>query len=328
MDIDRDPYAVFSGETEVPGVLRTAVDAICEEQVDEMSLDRVIARALRIPEINPRPRQRRRVLVFTAALVAAVLLLGWFLVPPSANVTWAQVVEAVRPKTWIHRRSTQPNGQTSESWLCPSRGRQIWRGGKYVKFDDFEHQIGFEYYPDKNQVIRRKNPYAEIFLANARMWRDLFGFPVFNDTQKGNGTQKCNDEVVEQKKVRRGLKEFVQMTVLAKYPFSPNKPEVRLTFVVDPQTKLPYSVTNNGVESFYDFPEKGPADIYDVGVPRDAKIIDFESIPPGLIQMLPGGWVRIVEPDGKVRMEHWPLPPETEHYPSRGSNDEENHRPK
>ena len=102
-----------------------------------------------------------------------------------------------------------------------------------------------------------------------RMWRDLFGFPVFNDTQKGNGTQKCNDEVVEQKKVRRGLKEFVQMTVLAKYPFSPNKPEVRLTFVVDPQTKLPYSVTNNGVESFYDFPEKGPADIYDVGVPRE-----------------------------------------------------------
>jgi hypothetical protein len=52
-----------------------------------------------------------------------------------------------------------------------------------------------------------------------------------------------------------------------------------MTFVVDAQTRLPHSMTMKNVagesaECTFDYPEHGPADIYALGVPKDAKLVD------------------------------------------------------
>ena len=52
-----------------------------------------------------------------------------------------------------------------------------------------------------------------------------------------------------------------------------------LRFRVDPKTKLPHSCLFQSIEGpigtrLFDYPDRGPADIYDLGVPRTAKLVD------------------------------------------------------
>ena len=52
-----------------------------------------------------------------------------------------------------------------------------------------------------------------------------------------------------------------------------------MRFRVDPKTKLPHSCVFQSIEGpigtrLFDYPDRGPADIYDLGVPRTAKLVD------------------------------------------------------
>ena len=59
----------------------------------------------------------------------------------------------------------------------------------------------------------------------------------------------------------------------------------RMLFRVDPATRLPSSVTVTSpgmkpptMQFIFSYPEKGPVDVYALGVPRDAKLVDL--VPP------------------------------------------------
>src|SRR5690349_13376798 len=66
------------------------------------------------------PRAKRLVFVAGAAAAAVLMItLNWTTTPA---VTWAQVVETVLTRPWVHAVESDADGERREAWWSPARG--------------------------------------------------------------------------------------------------------------------------------------------------------------------------------------------------------------
>jgi hypothetical protein len=229
-------------------------------------------------------RWHRRLLVAAAgaAVVVAAALIVWLSRPAES---WAQVKEAVWSKPWIHGTYTTPEGEQHEDWTSLSREVSAERHGDFVTFSD--HRLNVTYsYDAKERILTRR-----LMLTNEGQRGFDRGFQRIVE-QIFRGADRLDFgalgvEIVEQKrqpvaKHGRAWQSYGLRVRATEAEAEGENPTVQLTFLVDPQTRLPgYLMMSEpsrdppSVEMEISYPEKGPIDIYDMGVPRDAKLVDL-----------------------------------------------------
>jgi hypothetical protein len=267
---------------ELPGELRIAVEHLKQRPVPEAAMQRALDRAARCgsPIQSADHRLRQKALLGLAASVAACIALGLWLLQPSD--VWADVVKAVQAKPWIHLtgRGAKP-GQAREFWISTSKGVGGVRS---------EEQVS--YFDDRLRIIHRYNPAEKVLYRLPASTEDLAQgqqfLEIFQGMFRGDAELKAwfSGMVLKDQKrrqIERDGKKWDEYELHFQIPSQPDA-DIRMTFVVDAQTRLPQSMTmkNDGgqsIEFTFDYPEDGPADIYALGVPKDAKPVD--RVPTG-----------------------------------------------
>ena len=262
---------------DLSGDLRVAVERLKRRPVPEAVMQRVLDRAARggspIRWTNRRSRQKT-VFGFAAAVAACVILGLWFSRPSDL---WAEVVRAVQVKPWIHGTLQGANpGESREFWFSTSRGSGGSRDAEQTSFFDDRLKTVCRYNA-KEKVLYRL-PISAEYLAESQQ---------FLETVQGlfHGDAKLKAEVPgmilkdqERTQTAKDGRRWDEYELVYQIP-SRSDADVRMTFVVDAQTRLPHSMTmkstrGESVEWTFDYPENGPADIYALGVPKDAKLVD------------------------------------------------------
>jgi hypothetical protein len=245
----------------------------------------VLGQVQEAPATSPIRRTTRRLFVryLIAGGVAAAVLCAFWLRTPSS---WAQVQEALNSRPWIHMRAKLDDGETHENWLSIPQQKIAFRVGPTARYLDVRNDLQFDYEESRGTVIRA--PHRPIQSPESM-------FAIFQQLLQG---KQPNVAEVEHAKVLdtrsrtviENGKEWLDVELTLQH--DANDPAVkalaRLEFRVDPATKLPQTMTLNVLDPGrnspadaqrrlvyeIDYPAEGPADIYALGIPRDAKLDD------------------------------------------------------
>jgi hypothetical protein len=271
---------------EFNGPLRQAIAELRTRAPRSESLARIVDWATQLPTAQPTMRRSRRWMGYCITMAAAAIILiaapVWLFAPSDG---WAQVVRAVQVKPWIHGVVQLPGGRRRETWISCTREVAAVRRGDWTIFEDFKSKVRFEFRPEegKGGTLYRGPVLStdaegvqriqEMFLAAMRGDRALQ--PAF-----ASGAEIKSHET---RTVVENGKNWTEYD----FTFSgvaPGQTE-QLVFRVDPATNLPASLrifalsgnANSGQETAFDYPDEnaGPRDIYDLGVARTTKLVDW-----------------------------------------------------
>lgn len=267
---------------ELPGDLRAAVERLKRRLVPEAAMQRALDRAARCgsPIRWTDQRLRQKAVLGFAATVAVCIALGlWFLRPSDL---WADVVKAVQAKPWIHGTGRGANpGQSREFWLSTCRATGGSRSEEQISFFDDRLRIVYRYEPQKKVLYRLPDSDAE--LAEGQKLLEIFQGLFRGDAELKAGFSGLILKEQKRRQTEKDGRKWDEYELHFQIPSRPDA-ENRMTFLVDAQTRLPHSMTmksggGESVEWSFDYPENGPADIYALGVPKDAKLVD--RVPTG-----------------------------------------------
>jgi hypothetical protein len=220
------------------------------------------------------PVWRTRLLLGSAVAVVAVTAaaMAFALIRP-ANA-WAQVAKAVQDRPWIHTRTLGPDGKEyGESWFSVKNNVSAVRHGPIVEYHDKTLKVVAKYVADEGVVYRiPENP--ELSAID----RGDF-FEQLLDSERPAKSPVPGMEVVTRNRrdVVENGRSWVEIELTCKVVGGDR--QQRMRFRVDPKTKLPHSCVFQSIEgpegtNLFDYPDHGPVDIYDLGAPRSAKIVD------------------------------------------------------
>ncbi len=227
----------------------------------------------------PTARRLRRAAIAVVA-IAAVILAGVWLRTGGKSHAWGQVIDAVRTKPWVHGVSALTNEtEKLEIWFSMSSAVAAVRSGSWALYDDGGVGIHQEYDPREKEIYRLSDltDTKKEFRAIQTTFSDLF-----------RGSEKLGPDLAgtriakqERRRVSDQGREWIEYTLSLESTAGPR----RVVFLVDPQTRLPQSMeyfdaneptseAKPRMKLVLDYPEEGPTDIYALGVPRSAKIVD------------------------------------------------------
>ena len=232
----------------------------------------------------------------SAAAVAVLAALAGFVLRP--QLSFAEVTTAVLAQPWVHLRTVaadQTTSEKSEQWFSPAKDVWASRWGGNIKYEDYRLQF-FYSYNVAEQVLYRGPVVWKSQASQFESMADALKFLLQGDRPSDQplahlgwflGSERDKMKVLDQRveKVTEQGHAWLDYRLTVKNAGSPDP--VRMLLRVDPSTKLPRmsrtEVRWDGKlvtrETQYDFPEKGPADIYDLGVPKTAKLVD--RVPAG-----------------------------------------------
>jgi hypothetical protein len=229
--------------------------------------------------VSPQPARRwKRGLLVGSGLAAMTIALAMLALSRPA-IAWAQVAEALHRRPWVHGKMVGPDGnELFEHWLSSNRDLAGVRGGPAILFHDFKRKVFTKYILAENVVYRLPEPpkgkvidfdflthLLDLLLDPAGPSKFPFpGMELIGQTRK---------EV--EADGRKWLEIELSLRVAGGSQGGPLSTRIR----VDPMTKLPKSFAEQDEDGKWytatiDYPDRGPADIYDLGVPRTAKVID------------------------------------------------------
>ena len=232
------------------------------------------------------PRTKRA--WFAGAAAAAVVLIALLFSLQPSSIAWSQVAEAVRAMPWIHMKAVAGEGQAREVWISFSRNVAVMRDGYTVQYDDFRSGIRYQYDLPQKKLYRLSvndgaakeiesvvGLFQAILRGDAIRTEDIFGPHVIKQRQR----------TVTEEGRRWILYELELGNPNDRDPNHTGSVVIR----VNPETKLPEQMTltrgKEKVQATFDYPAEGPADIYALGVPRDARAED-RTPPPDLDRII------------------------------------------
>ena len=214
---------------------------------------------------------------------------------------------------WIHVTGTRPDGKPSDFWYSAPGDISAWHDNEWIEYRDHRLSVYYAYdlhdkvlYRVPEEMRRGMEQYASLIaslqtlLASEKPVKD----PLERLGFKGN--ERIKREVVEQKveKTVCDGKTWLDyhLTVMGQDDKLPKPIQSQVLFRVDPDTRLlrlsrfEYDLQGKRIvtEWHFDYPEKGPADVYDLGVPRTAKLLD--RVPNNdlarILETICAGWQR------------------------------------
>lgn len=241
------------------------------------------------PTMPRSARPRRRVWRGVAATAAAATVLAavaaWLLRP---QVSLADVAAAVLQRPWIHATETDEDGETFEAYYSPTKNVSAWCYKDWIEYHDHRLKV-YDSYDVEEKVLYRVPQWtlsAERYAWLATMLRVLLasGKPAEKPLEvlEFLGDDRAQMEVVDQRleRVEEDGRRWLDyhLTVRGGHFADP----IEMHFRVDADTKLPRQCRFEGrpegkpmvKQMRFDYPDKGPADVYDLGVPKTAKLVD------------------------------------------------------
>jgi hypothetical protein len=210
---------------------------------------------------------------------AAVIIIGAYVVIHGgsidvATVSFAQITENMKQMPWMHA-VVEGTGVGVEAWVCFERRIMAgkWADGE-IRFHDDLKQVAQVYLPDSNTVTISRGT-ADAFAAMGgsaldfpRLVMEGFeqaGKKVVREPGKYKGK---NATIFKISGFQSGMDMKVEMTV-----------ECERNVVLFANQKAYDKAGKLVIEGnvYFDYPEKGPESIYDVGVPRSAKTVRAEK---------------------------------------------------
>jgi hypothetical protein len=290
--------------SELSGVLLESVEEILREPIDEKDLARALDRARQVANATPLRRRRlSRQFIIAAVIATTIAIVALFILPnwrPVASVTWAQVVEAVAKKPWLHATTTTGDGTKREEWFSVSRKMMFFRYGEYPSSLDLEQNIREAYNPKENTIFRTTdkgnrdayNLFIELFMT--------FVSADVGQTIDAGKTKLIHQQknIVDWAGKRSIVHRFKEVDDDKSKSDETGNANFEWIVYVDPDTRLPFRYeqvtilkgfdsSNNTVRSTsqrweIDYPETGPDSIYALGVPKNAKLVEhvFDVLDP------------------------------------------------
>lgn len=235
-------------------------------------------------------RGKRTVGVRMWKLSAAILVLGAvaFLVHQfgeaidGSQAALAQVRQAVNRVPWIHVTISGDDPESvradSEIWFSPQRKIRVFRSGDPnapVLWSDFLSRQRQLYEPRSN-TLTLSHEFKKIHESPDPPWN--YVNYIFDSTELGRARITPRVELSEETKVQ-----------VYDVAVEENEGTAYLRIVVDLTTGLPMTMGLDAVDAegrqrgschaSFEYPPEGPADIYEAGVPGNAKIIDERPTP-------------------------------------------------
>jgi hypothetical protein len=247
--------------------------------------------------------QKRLVRWATAAITTAALAVAILLIPkpwrPAESSAWAQVVEAVAKKPWLHFVATYEDGTKMEAWFSARRevlaGRLIKAGSRFEVGGDREGRGVIDmsrntrdwYDPEKKLIVRATN---DPFREEADPFLAIFSAFLSGNLKQTIGTGKIQLVPEQQRVVTEGAKRWIEHRFIVRDRSIVRGKDEELykqewILLVDPDTQLPFrweqatrlaSDPAKGhvtIRNEIDYPATGPEDMYALGVPKTAKIV-------------------------------------------------------
>ncbi|HEY4310971.1 MAG TPA: hypothetical protein VGN12_16085 [Pirellulales bacterium] len=281
------PLAVDEGN--LSDALRMAVKTLRERPIQQDSLTRSLASAqelaLRETLAEPaehetirksknafvlnrrRSRSLIRVAVLSAAtiLVAAIVPTAWRATEPQTS--WAQVVEAVKSRPWVRCVEDRQDPGRFEAWSNQDRQKLCFRRERWLHFANLQTRL-YEIYDVDQNLIRRAPVDSEGLLLEV-----VGGLQMF--FQLTDGIPKEGSFVNSQELAlsRREVKAVVDGHEWIDFIFTTSR--FSFTVRVDAKTHLPASLIQpESAPWLFEYPTKGPNDVYEFGAPADAGVLD------------------------------------------------------
>jgi len=217
---------------------------------------------------------QRRILRLTpaAAAVAAVVVCAWILIGPggveSVYAQLNQVVANTRAAEWVHFKS-QVKGQPAEGWISVDPIRQAVKSADRIDYLDGPGLRHYIYDPaDRTLRIELLDEEGKAVLAKLKQ-KTFLAVMLANIEQQ---IRKGGGRLTRRTKTSEGKTYTV-------FTFESARRKEAMSLWVDPATNRVAILTGTGgawpepIRLELDYPKTGPADIYALGVPRDAKVI-------------------------------------------------------
>jgi hypothetical protein len=233
------------------------------------------------------------------ACAAAIVLIAVAYPLLRPRTSFAEVAKALIERPWVHVRETGAGQGEEESWFAPARNVWASRGRDAIKYEDYRLQIS-ETYDPKAGVITRvpivwHSPGREVESLVVALTALLQEEPPSkNPLARFNflGPEREKMNVLEQRVERLTEAGQARLEYHLTVVQPPSKEPIELLFRVDAATKLPdlyRIIVHAGGKPVtrvarFDYPETGPADLYALGVPRTAKIVD--RVPAGDVKRI------------------------------------------
>jgi hypothetical protein len=232
--------------------------------------------------------ENRMTKLAAAIIVVAAIVLGVRSLDgtPVKAVEFSEIAKAMEEVPWMHASSSGfERGLTgvADQWIGFQSKIQAgrWADGKASFWNLREHRRA-EYDPSSNTITLtyiKDNEYPLNLASPAMLLESM------HKMLKDQGA-----EIVARMGEFQGRR--VQVQEISLRNVGPNKESHTVTFYVDPRNNRLYAAQVSGVDAeghvviaggiTFDYPETGPQDIYDLGVPRNAQIVD--QTPPDEFQ--------------------------------------------
>ena len=208
-----------------------------------------------------------------ACLLVAVL--AWtFLIrsesTPSAYAALTQAIDNSEAAEWVHYVTS--GGIESEGWISTAPFRRGAKTEETLEYSELEGNRVVAYnYDRKNNTLRISSTEVPAELLSKLLEQPTFlGAILFGmqheAEQAGGGDLTREEESSEDKtyvviRLERSRDDYMQVTI--------DKASQRVVRLRVANKQMPEAMVGT-----IDYPETGPADIYELGVPRDAKIVN------------------------------------------------------
>lgn len=240
---------------------------------------------------------RRRIFAGAAAAAAVIMIIGAsVLLRP--QLSFAEVVAAVERLSWVHAVIEDADGDTREIWyskddISASRSDDWieFHDHKLRSYDSFDVKEGIlyrvpEYTPRRHGKFAMMAESLRLLLQDGKVADDPLAGLEFLD--KTGSELTLIDQSLDRTRV--DAREWLDYRLTVRY--STIADPVHFLFRVDPTTMLPAMCRVEGIwegkpvvsEQRFDYPERGPASVYDIGAPRTAKLVD--RVPPDDIERI------------------------------------------
>jgi len=232
---------------------------------------------------QPRFRGRRLRLVAAAVIACGVLtLVGHLLLSlGKSTVTLAETLEAMHKTPWIHvvQQRSADDGDVYEYWECfdaRTRARKM-PGGKMV-YANYAENVVYAYNPNANKITVS---FATDTYMIGSQWNPL--------EMLGQAVSRTEETAVHITRTVGVEGERRVECIIVGYD---DDSQVRsVIYVRDVERNLlirtaATTVRNGRPERYttaFDYPEEGPRDIYALGAPKDAIVVDIRPEGPALV---------------------------------------------
>lgn len=223
--------------------------------------------------VSPR-RSITRYRWLAAAAALAFVFLSVFFFSDNRQEAWAQVASALRQVNWIHilAVSEAEKAENVELWMSFPQDVSARTDPSMARFDDYRNGVRLEY--DRQKDLLFRTPINE---DQERYFRSIRTVMTAMMEQSDQLCEEfAEDRIVgrSQREVKIDGKDWLELEL----KLEQSTANSTVAILIDPESHLPDLMTwrsgNKQMKLKLEYPATGPADIYALDVPKDAKIED------------------------------------------------------